>query len=256
MRPSAFVLRELVKRDLKSRYAGSLIGFSWSLLQPLWQLALFTFVFSTILKVPLVGERTQSFPVFLFAGLLPWTAIHEGLIRSSQAIIDNAPLVKRLRFPSEILVASVVVAALVQEGIAALGFGAILIVMGELAWGGLPWLLLAVPLQAALTFGLGLLVAALQVFLRDVAQALSMLLVAWFYVTPIVFPANLVPPTWRALVDMNPLTALVGLYRSAFFGSALPSGRALLVLCTTALIALAGGMVLFRRWRRRFPDEI
>src|SRR5215467_11379246 len=99
-----FLLRELVKRDFQGRYAGSVLGFVWSFVQPLWMLLLFTFVFSTVMQVRLVGTRTQHFSVFLFSGLLPWLAVQEGVMRSSTAVTDNASLVKKLRFPAEILI--------------------------------------------------------------------------------------------------------------------------------------------------------
>ena len=114
-----FLLKELVRRDFQGRYAGSALGLVWSFVQPLWMLLLFTFVFSTVMKIPLAGARTGSFAIFLFCGLLPWMALQEGVLRSSTAITDNSSLVKKLRFPAEILVLAVVLAALLHEAIAA-----------------------------------------------------------------------------------------------------------------------------------------
>lgn len=257
MRNHLFLLRELVKRDFQGRYAGSLLGAVWSLVQPLWQLVLFTFVFSTVMKVSPVGEvRTEHFAVFLFGGLLPWMALHEGVLRSSTAITDNASLVKKLRFPSEILVLAVVLAALLHEAIAAALFLVVLVWVGDFSWAGLPLLLLALPLQLGLTLGLGLLVAAVQVFFRDLAQILSLLFQAWFYLTPVVYPLSLVPDRYRSWLELNPLTALVGLYRQAFLGgSATPvPGTGALVLAVVVL--LSAGLWLFGRLKRAFADEI
>lgn len=265
MRHHLFLLRELVKRDFQGRYAGSLLGFLWSFVQPLWLLLLFTFVFATVMKISLVGERTESFGIFLFCGLLPWTAIHEGVLRSSTAITDNANLVKKLRFPSQILVIAVVLAGLLHEGIAAGLFFIVLVAMGELTWRGLPLLLLAVPLQLALTLGLGLVLAAVHVFFRDTAQILGMFFTGWFYFTPIVYPLSLVDRRIQLLgvelpvrswVEANPLTALVGLYRQALLGEhpALVPGTTALAVVSLAL--LAAGWWLFRRLRPAFVDEI
>src|SRR5436305_9892808 len=135
-----FLLKQLVKRDFQGRYAGSLLGFVWSFVQPLWMLLLFTFVFSTVMQVRLVGAKTQHFSVFLFSGLLPWLAVQEGVLRSSTAITDNASLVKKLRFPAEILILAVVLAALLHEGIAALIFLLVVAGLGDLSWSGLPLL--------------------------------------------------------------------------------------------------------------------
>lgn len=257
MKRYVFLLKELVKRDFQGRYAGSLLGFVWSFLQPLWLLLLFTFAFSTVMKVTPLGEaRTQHFAVFLFVGLLPWMALHEGVLRASTAITDNASLVKKLRFPSQILVLAVVLAALLHEAIAAGIFLAALVWIGEFSWGGLPLLLLAVPLQVGLTLGLGLLFASLHVFFRDTAQVLGMLFTGWFYLTPIVYPLALVPERYRRWLEMNPLTALVGLYRQAFLGgeSVLAEGTWALALAVAVL--LSAGLWLFGRLKPAFVDEI
>jgi ABC-type polysaccharide/polyol phosphate export permease len=249
------MLRELVKRDLQSRYAGSLLGFFWSFVQPLWLLSLYWFVFGRVMKVSLAGERAPGFALFLFAGLLPWLAINEGLTRSATAITDHAHLVKKLRFPSELLVASCVLAALVHEVIAAGVFTLVLGVLGVLAWPSLPWLVVAVLLQVLLTVGLGLILASLHVFLRDIVQAMGMVLGAWFYLTPIVYPTAYVPARFLPVIEANPLSALVAMYRRAFFGgSGCVAGS--LVLVASAALLLVAGALLFRRLRPAFVDFV
>lgn len=256
MRSHLFLLRELVKRDFQGRYAGSLLGFVWSMVQPLWLLLLFTFVFSTVMKMTPLGVRTGHFGIFLFSGLLPWLAVQEGVLRASTAITDNASLVKKLRFPSEILVLAVVLAALLHEAIAALVFLVVLLWVGELSLAGLPLLLVAVPLQVALTLGLGLLLSPVHVFFRDTAQVLGMVLTAWFYLTPIVYPLDLVPETFRRWLELNPLTPLVGLYRQAFLGGGLESVPGLGFLAVAAAVLLSVGFWLFARLKPAFADEI
>jgi lipopolysaccharide transport system permease protein len=253
-----FLLRELVKRDFQGRYAGSLLGFFWSFVQPLWLLALFTFVFSTVLRVKIVdaGHPGGPFAAFLFSGLLPWIAVQEGVLRSSTSITDNAVLVKKLRFPAEVLVVAVVLAALLHEAIAAVVFLVVLAVLGDLAWGGLPMLLVALPLQILLTLGLGLLLGAVQVFFRDTAQLLSMLFAGWFYLTPIVYSLGSVPPRLRPWIEANPLTPLVGLYRQAFLYGRLQLVPGTAGLAAIAAVLLCAGFWLFRRLEVAFVDEI
>jgi ABC-type polysaccharide/polyol phosphate export permease len=252
----SFLLRELVRRDFQGRYAGSFLGFFWSFVQPLWQLLLFSFVFSVVLRVAPLGERTQRFWVFLFCGLLPWLAVQEGVLRGATAITDNANLVSKLRFPAEILVLSAVLGALLHEAIAAGIFIAVLAATGELSPAGLPWLLVALPLQLALTCGLGLLLAGIHVFFRDTAQVLTMVLTAWFYLTPIVYPAAMVPPRLQPYIAANPLTGLVALYRTALLGGGPPPAPAVSVLAAIALGLLAAGLWLFRRLQPGFVDAI
>jgi lipopolysaccharide transport system permease protein len=251
-----FLVRELVKRDFQGRYAGSVLGFVWSLLQPIWLIALYTFVFSMVIKIELKDEPTKHFSIFLFGGLLPWAAMQEGIIRSATAITDNAALVKKLRFPSEILILAVVLAALLHEAIAAAIFVCALLWVGELHWGSLPLLLLALPLQIGLTLGLGLLVAALHVFFRDTAQILGMFFNVWFYLTPIVYPVSLVPSRYLAGLELNPLTALVGLYRQAFLGRSFVPVPGLLSLVFAATVLPSLGFWLFSRLKPAFVDEI
>ncbi|HRC88226.1 MAG TPA: ABC transporter permease [Thermoanaerobaculia bacterium] len=256
MRRDVYLLQELVRRDFEARYAGSLLGFLWSFVAPLWQLLLLSFVFSTVMRIPLTGQRTSSFAVFLFCGLLPWTALQEGVLRGSTAITDNASLVKKLRFPSQLLVLAVVLAALIHEAIAALLFAGLLALKGELALASLPLLLIAIPLQVSLTVGLGLVLSATHVFFRDTAQVLGMAFAGWFYVTPIVYPLELVPERFRVWVEHNPLTALVALYRRAFLGPNQQPIPGLGALVLAALVALAVGSWLFGRLKPAFVDEI
>jgi lipopolysaccharide transport system permease protein len=252
-----FLLRELVRRDLRDRYAGSAFGLAWSFAQPVALLLLFTFVFSTVLRVG--GDRRWpevGFASWLFAGLLPWTAVQDGVLRATTAITSHAGLVRQLRFPSELLVMSVVLSALVQEAIALLVFTAVLLATQTLAPAGLPLLLLAVALQVALTIGLGLIAAACHVLLRDVAPVLGLLFLFWFYLTPIVYPIGLVPASWQPAMAWNPFAALVALHRQAFFAGSLelPPGTGLLAV--TAVATLAAGLWTFRWLRPLFADEV
>lgn len=254
---SLFLLRELIRRDFTSRYAGSLLGLVWSFVQPLWQLALFVFVFSIVVRLPLDGEATGRFWVFLLCGLLPWMAIQEGITRSCTVITDNATLVGKMRFPSELLVVVVTTTALLHQAIT-LGFFLIaLAVTGEISWGSLILLPPALVLQVLLTLGLGFLLAATHVFFRDTVQLLNMVTNAWFYLTPIVFPLAIVPEQVRALMFANPLTVLVTLYRQAFLGAGTPLSAWHLAFLVFAVLAIFGaGLWTFRHFKPAFADEI
>jgi ABC-type polysaccharide/polyol phosphate export permease len=253
-----FLLRELVKRDFQSRYAGSALGFLWSLLQPLWQLALFTFVFSKVLKISLAGQaRTDSFPVFLFCALIPWIAVQEGVSRSTTAITDSAQLVKKMRFPAELLVLSTVVSGLVQAALASVVLIGFLLVTGDAHLGSLWALLLALPLQVALTLGLGLITSTAHVFFRDTVQVIGILLSTWFYLTPIVYPLQWVPEgVARSVIGANPLSTIVDLYRQAFLGGTPAPLGGVIFLALTAGLVLALGLWLFRTFKPAFADEI
>jgi lipopolysaccharide transport system permease protein len=257
LKHSFFLLGEFTRRDFKGRYAGSVMGFLWSFVQPLWSLALFTFLFSTVMKVsPGIGERTEHFAIFLFCGLLPWMAMQEGIIRATTSITENAGLVKKMSFPTGLLVWAVVLAALLHEAIALGLFLVVLGVTGELSLSGLWILAIAVPLQVGLTVGIGFLAAAVNVFFRDTAQINGMLLQGWFYLTPIVYPLSLVPEVFAEYLVFNPLTVLVGLYREALLGGAMPPLASLTPLVVAVAVSLAVGIAVFRRLKPVFADEI
>ena len=256
-RPSArlFLLKEMVIRDVRARYAGSSLGVLWAFALPVLWMFLYTGVFAVILRVP-VEKSFGSFPEFLMAGLLPWMAIQEGISRSASALTDNAAMVKKTVFPIETLVLSVILAAVVNEVIALAVYAVYVALLGHLS---LPWLLLALPallLQILLTFGAGCIAATVTTFVRDASHAIGIVLTVIFYATPIVYPASLVPEKFRPIVSANPIAHLVEWYRRAFtLHSSLDSASVLyLVLFSCAAAALGGA--LFFRARPHFADLI
>ena len=248
-----FLLKEMVARDVRARYAGSGLGVLWAFAMPILWMLLYTGVFGLVLRVP-VDPGYASFPEFLMAGLLPWMAISEGISRSASCLIDNAPMVKKTVFPLETLVLSVVLAAIVNEVIALGVYGVYVALLGHLS---LAWLALVVPalvLQALLTFGLGCIAATLTVFVRDTAHAVGVALTVLFYATPIVYPASLVPARLRPWIEANPVSALVDLYRRAFTLHAAPPVASLAGLAVASVLAAIAGGALFARARPHFAD--
>jgi len=156
----------------------------------------------------------------------------------------------------------VVIAAVIHQAIAGALFLVALAIAGEFSLSGLPLLLLALPLQVALTIGLGFFVAASNIYLRDVSQLQGMLLMAWFYFTPIVYPMAMVRkvkdlgPMLEQLMLLNPATALVDLYRQAFLGGSLSEVEGLASLVVCALVSLGLGLWLFRKLKASFADEL
>jgi len=250
-----FLLKEMVVRDVRSRYAGSGLGLLWTFAYPVLWMLLYTLVFSVILRVT-SPPGFAGFPEFLLAGLLPWMAIQEGISRSATALTDNAAIVKKTVFPMETLILSVVLAAIVNELVAFLVFGVYLAVIGHFSPA---WSLLAVPTlvaQAALTFGIGCFVATIATFVRDAIPAVGVALTVAFYATPVVYPAELVPPRWRFLIDSNPIAHLTSWYRDAFTLHRLPDAGSVLFVTLFAAGAVAAGLSLFRRARPHFADLI
>jgi ABC-2 type transport system permease protein len=251
-----FLLRELVVRDLKVRYSGSFFGFVWAFVHPLWQLMIYSVVFSGILRTPLVGEGTRSFSVFLFSGILMWMGFSEGLQRGTVAVVEGAQLVKKLSFPSQILVIAAALSAILHSGIAIGVFLLLRIGVGGVAWMQLPVFLYVLALQFVLTCGIALLLAGFYVFLRDVTHALNLVFSFLFFLTPIVYPIGVIPSRFVGVVAANPLSTVVAGYRSFFVQSAPPSVTAVLGLTLVAVAVFALGWSVFSRLSRGFADEL
>jgi ABC-type polysaccharide/polyol phosphate export permease len=251
-----FLLKEMVLRDIRARYAGSGLGVFWAFAQPVLWMLLYTGVFGVILRVP-VEKGFSGFPEFLLAGLLPWIAVQEGISRSSSALTDNAAIVKKTVFPVETLVLSVVIAAIVNQVIALAIFAVYVASVGHLSVG---WLLLVLPallLQTLLTYGLGCFAATVTTFVRDAAQVVGIALTVVFWATPIVYPIAMIPPRhgWLlAIVRANPVTHLVEWYRAAFSTHVAPTAASMLYLVVFCAVVALTGATLFAKARPHFAD--
>jgi homopolymeric O-antigen transport system permease protein len=251
------LIRSFVVRDLKARYIGSFMGIFWSVIQPIVLLVSYTFVFSVIFGLrPQPDSGTTSFPLFLFCSILPWLFFQDTLMRSSTAVIDNANLVTRTLFPTEILPLTVVLAGVVNHLI---GFvillSILLITAGKL---GPSMLLVPVYFACLLLFTLGLawLVSSLNVFIRDTSQVLGVILTFWFWFTPIFFSADRFPQSLKFLVYWNPLAHVVTGYRDCLLRVRLPDFQALGFLAIVSLAVFIAGGVFFRQTKREFVDVL
>ncbi len=250
------LLRNLVVRDLKSRYIGSLMGFFWAVIHPLMLLFTYTFVFSVVLRQKaLVKTGTDSFALFLFCGILPWLLFQDTVIRSVNMVIDYANLVKKTKFPVEMVPLSLFLANLVAHWI---GLGILLL---ALAWSqGLYGRVLLLPLLWIILFlfslGLGWLVATLQVFLRDTAQVLQVVMTLWFWFTPIFYTLDMLPERLRPLAQFNPMSVVVDGYRACLLQGRSPDPAALLQGFLVSLAIFILGGAVFRVGKREFSDVL
>ncbi|HEX7152686.1 MAG TPA: ABC transporter permease [Thermoanaerobaculia bacterium] len=245
------LLRELIKRDFNARFTGSALGLTWAVLQPLSLVILYWFVFTLMIpaRVPAGGG---DYIFFLIAGLVPWLGFHEGLIRSTTAIVENASVVRRLPLRSELLVVTPNVSAMIFECIGLAIFLAFLVAKGEVP--RMLWVLpFALAVQFLLQLGIGLFLAALYVFLRDLTQALGFLLSILFYLSPILYPVG---GRFEKYFFWNPLTALLGLFRSALLASPLPQAGSIVFLLVAASVVFAAGLFFFRRAQPTLVDLI
>jgi len=256
------LLKSLVQRDLEARYKGSVLGNWWPLLTQLSQLLIYTYVFSVVLKVKLnlAGLPTNdniTFGLWLFAGLLPWTAFLGGFIPASSVVLGQPNLVKKVVFPLALLPLVPVCSAFIESS---LGLIVLIILIGFSAHTihTTLWLLPLVWIpQFLLTAGLGYLSAGLTVFLRDIPQSLGVLTSFWFYLTPIVYPANIIPEEWRDWIFwLNPLAPIVEAYRDLILKGQMEHWAELGTATLISISIFSFGFWAYKRLRPAFADVL
>jgi ABC-type polysaccharide/polyol phosphate export permease len=249
------LLFQLVRRDFEQRFVGSAMGWVWGLVHPLVLLASWTFVYQLVLKAP-PPPGVDSYPLFLFAGMLPWMLFSETLARSAPSLLDQANLITKTVFPAEIVPVSVFLSTLVSHILAL----SLIVAITALWKNQFSAFLITLPLfmfaLGLLAIGLGWIVASLHVFLRDTAQVLSVILTFWFWLTPVFFDEEQFPARARFLLTANPLFYVVRAYRSVLLHSAMPSITDLAVAAAFGASAFLVGGLFFRYMKRGFADVL
>ncbi|GAA0714260.1 ABC transporter permease [Dokdonella soli] len=254
MSAAALTLR-FFRRELSNRFAGSFSGGLWALFQPLLQLAITSFVFVNVFKARVPGADTLGYVPFLATALWPWTAFAEAVLRSTTAIQDNAALIGKVALPREILVLASVGTSF---AIHIVGFVVIVLVLafagqGIHLAGLLPALLLYLPL-AALALGIALISASVQIFVRDLVQALGQLLPLLMFGAPVYYDRAQLPERFRGWLDFNPFTFYAESFRALLLDHGSFNFRHLAIALVIAAAALPIGHRLFRRLDPHFED--
>jgi lipopolysaccharide transport system permease protein len=251
------LIRSMTWRGFTARYRGSFGGLFWSVFQPLVMMVIYTVVFSQFLKVRFAtNDSPFSFSVYLLCGLLPWQAFSEGLSASTTVVRSNVNLVKRVVFPLEILPLNLALTAAIQQVI---GF-ILLIPLVWLVTGQLHWSLLFVPvilmLQLLFAVGMNWIIASLAVYLPDLGQLVSLLILGWMFLTPVFYPEKVVPPQMLIILRLNPVARIVTLYRNAFMTGQLPSLQGFIGALVLCLLVFMAGYFWFIRTKKGFADVL
>ncbi|MCL5291886.1 MAG: ABC transporter permease [Actinobacteria bacterium] len=246
------LLFSLVIKELKVKYKNSALGFFWSFVNPLLLMAVYTFIFSVVFK----SKGIQNFPIYLLIGLLPWNFLALSVGASVMGIVGNANLVKKVYFPREFLPASVVFANLVNFMLELLVLFVFLLIFGYKFYFYIPILLLAIVLEILVVIGFCLFFASTNVYYRDVQQLVNVILLLWFFVTPIVYQIEMVPAKLQPILKLNPMASIILLYRAALYKNELPSLLIVGAATISALVAFAIGYATFMRLSASFAKEI
>ena len=253
----ADLIFSFARRDLAGRYKGSALGIAWAVLTPIVMIAIFTFIFAGIFGARFgASDSNWDYALYLFCGLLPWSMFQESVQQSSNTIVANANLVKRVVFPLETLPAAQAFAALGNQLFATIALLIGIVVIRQKLQLTALWLPVLLIPQLLLTLGAAWLIASLGVFLRDIAQGITLLLMAWMYLTPIIYPESIVPERFRWFINANPFTTLVRSYRNIFLDGLAPDWRGLAYFTAIALLVFVFGYWWFARTRKNFADVI
>lgn len=263
------LLKNLVMRDLKVRYRNSFLGVLWSLLNPLLMMAVYVFVFTQLLKggtppEPLPGATLgevqtymirTNFPVFILIGLLPWNWLATSVMGSITSIVGNAHLIKKVYFPRELLPLSLVISNLVNFLLALpVLFGLILLMKPTITLQYL-WLPAILLTQTVFLAGLAFFLSAVSVYFRDTFVILEVVILAWFFLTPIFYDIKQVWPEWADWIyRLNPMASLISNYRDILFWGAPPDPAFVLRTFLTAVLVFLLGYLVFARTSRSFGE--
>ncbi len=253
---------DLVQRELKARYKNSVLGFVWSLLNPMGMMVVFTIVFSVLMP----NNSVPNYPIFLLCGLLPWNFFSASIMTGTNSIVANGNLVKKVYFPREVLPIATVLANLVNFLLALVVlFAAMLLFRMPLS----PWLILlpvVIVIQTCFTLGIVLLLSTLNVFYRDTLIVLDVILLAWFFLTPVFYPISMLPTSYtvlgitldvqRIMYILNPMASIINMYRDILYYGYRTDPDFFWRTSLTALSVLGIGYWVFVRYSGEFGEEV
>ncbi|HVG22744.1 MAG TPA: ABC transporter permease [Thermoanaerobaculia bacterium] len=251
------LIAALTARDLKARYRGSILGFFWSLANPLLLLAVYTLVFTKFFPT----NTVQPYPLFLFSGILPWTFFAAAVLESTSSISANAGLIKKVMFPAEALPLVVVLSHLVHFALAIPILVAAILAFAAMGKFTLTWTLLVAPLlmllQTLFVAGIAMTVSSASVLFRDLRDIVANLMQLGFFVTPVIYLIdNIQSRALRALLRVNPMTPFVVAYQDVFFFGRLPNLSDTVLMLTYACASMMMGFFVFDRLRDTLAEAL
>lgn len=243
----------LVWRDIKVRYKQTALGAAWAILQPLLATIVFSIFFGRLAKVPSDGI---PYPVFAYVGFLPWQLFAYSLTESTNSLVTNQNLIRKVYFPRLLVPLSAVLAGLVDFAIAFMVLLALLLKYGIVPKASIVVLPVFLLLAVASALAVGLWLSALNVQYRDVRYTIPFLTQLWMFATPVVYPSSLIPARWRSLYGLNPMAGVVEGFRWAMLGKSGNPGLLIWVSAAVVVLMLIGGLIYFRRMESTFADIV
>lgn len=243
----------LTWRDIKVRYKQTVLGAAWAIIQPFFTMVVFSLFFGKLAKVPSDGI---PYPIFAYAALVPWTFFANGLSQSSNSMVENANLIKKVYFPRMVVPISSVISGVVDFVLAFLVLLGMMFFYGIFPTKNIIWLPLLLVMAFVTALGVGLWFSALNVQFRDVRYTVPFLTQFWLFATPIAYPSSLLSEPWRTFYGINPMVGVVEGFRWALLGTDTAPGPIIIVSSLVALALLVGGAFYFRRMEKSFADVV
>lgn len=245
----------LTWRDVKVRYKQTLLGVLWVIIQPLLMILIFTLFFGRLAGL---DQKTGGipYPIFAFAGLLPWTFFASALTSSSTSLVASAHLITKIYFPRMIVPAAAVAACLVDFAVAFVVLAGMMIYYGVAITSGLLLLPALVLVLTALALAIGMLMAALNVRYRDIRHALPFIVQIWMFASPVIYPTTIIPDKWKWMLALNPMTGIIEGFRAALLGQSQIDWNVLAISAAVTLVLLVSSLFMFRRMEKSFADII
>ena len=246
------MLRSLVHRDLRGRYKGSVLGFLWTFLNPLLQLAVYTILFSHIIRMGI-----HDYYLFLFVALIPWMFFSSRFMGGSTSILSNQSMVTKIYFPREVLPISVVTGAFVNMLYCFIVVLAVVLVFSDhvnfVAWLYLPVIAI---IEYVLALGFALIAAAVTVYIRDLEHILGIVTMAWQFLTPVMYGIDMVPDEYLFIFNLNPMSPIIVAYRDILYYGRIPHMETLISALVFGILFAILGFIVFGRLKRNFAEEL
>ena len=243
----------LAWRDIKVRYKQTVLGAAWAIIQPFLTMVVFTLFFGKLAKVPSEGV---PYPIFSYAGLLPWTFFAQAMNQSSDSLVGNAHLITKVYFPRLAVPLSATLAPFVDFCIAFMVLIGMMFYYQIFPTGTLVWLPAFLLLAFATSLGAGLWLSALNVQYRDVRYTVPFLTQIWLFATPVIYPSSTVHGPWRIILGLNPMTGVVEGFRWALLGIGEAPGAMIYTSMGVSLLLVFTGLIYFNRMEKTFADVV
>ena len=235
-----YLLGQLIRRDILTRYKRSILGVAWTMLNPLGTMLILTFVFSNFFR-----SEVQHYPVYILSGLLVWNFFSQGTNAAISGLVWGGNLLKRIYIPSTVFGVSAIGTALVNLVISLVPLVIVMLIGGAPFYWSMLFLPISILLLTAFTLGFGLFISSLAVFFPDVAEMYQVLLTAWMYLTPIIYPETLISANWLPYYKLNPMYWMVKMFRLPIFEGRIPTLQEFLPALLWAIIMLVAGWAYF-----------